>query len=147
MRKRQKPYVLIMIIVIGGTLVAFMNTPPSKPHPNTPDPTESPKTGVKDVPVQSKDDLKNNVKEVMKATPKAPGRPGGPPGREQTDGPVVLRPKSVPYHPTPNASSTAGQWYEKDAAKSYEAPQSASPSAPPTAPGSAPIKTANPGGQ
>lgn len=120
MKKRQKPYVLIAVLVVCMVLVAFMNTPPAKNNgQHAPDPAESPKTG-NEVDVPKKSDVAASVGEKLKGK-KRPKQGEDPDemGAPKIEGPVVVKKKVAPYVPKPNDSSTAGQWYEQDAAKSY----------------------------
>ena len=129
MRKRKKPYVLIMFLLICGCAVAFMNMPAA--DPSKPQPPEPPASG-KEVSVPDKNSVASQVAASAKSTAKTPpapkppmpgehGRPGGPP-QANPDQPMVLREKPKPYKPTPNASSTANQWWTDQTTKTYDVP-------------------------
>jgi hypothetical protein len=130
MRKRQKPYVLIMFVLVAAGGVVFMSLAQSNPgQPKAPD--TAPQTGSKDVQVPDKNTIKDTVMKAQAQSKKdaavekkknvlrmdSEGHPQVNPDR-----PVVEMEKPAPYKPTPNASSTANQWWTDQSTKSYDAP-------------------------
>jgi hypothetical protein len=118
MKKRQKPYLLIAVLVLAGGAVAFMNTPQS--NPNMPQPEETPKTGEKvDVPDQK--DVAKQVAENMKKAGAPKDAMRGPLGAEADNAPLIMKTKSAPYKPKPSDSATSTQWYTNETPKELPA--------------------------
>jgi len=144
MRKRQKPYFLLVILALCGGIVGFMSWPVNTKAPN---PQDAPATGNKDIDVPNKSQISSQVASSMGgATPKpgvsasgtAPSAPGDkklesmrghmPPeafnklkAKQDAENaqPVVMKKKVDIYTPQPSDSQTQPQWWTDNAPASY----------------------------
>ena len=117
MKKRNKPIILVTVLILMFGTVAFINAPKDA----FARPPEAPPTGEK-VDVPGKSEIAASVagdmgkKEPRSRTPSGrpgPGGPGGPGGPDGDEGPAIAVRKSAPYKPTPSDSSTSTQWYSE----------------------------------
>jgi hypothetical protein len=123
MKRRQKPIILITVMLICAGLIVVMNPPQSKPgEAGPPPPVEAPKTGAKDVPVASKSQASSSVaadiaKSKMGSEPMHPMKG---PGAHMPQTPSALNDRVPDFKPQPSSSMTASGWYTTEAPKSYE---------------------------
>ena len=145
MRKRQKPYFLLVILALCGGIVGFMSWPVNTKAPN---PQDAPATGNKDIDVPNKSQIASDVsKQMGGATPK-PGVGASTPASTAVSNdpmvknaksqmppeefkkfeekrlaaaskPVVLKNKVEIYAPQPSDSQTQPQWWTDNAPVSY----------------------------
>jgi hypothetical protein len=127
MKKRNKPILLVTVLVLMVGAVAFINFPrellKSSPAPQS----TTPETGQK-IDVPEKEEIAKNVstsfgdpKKAQPAIKKRPS-PAGPEG-EMDMGPSIAIKKMAPYKPTPNESSTSTQWYSDETLKEIPKPK------------------------
>ncbi len=134
MKRRQKPVILITVLVICAGLVFIMNAPapaPPKPgDPPPPQPNSAPQSGIKlDVP--TKDAIASGVAAQMSAGPQPVKQMEHPLGGKQIPGmpgvaptkPSIVIEKSAPYKPVPSDTSVNSGWYTNEAPKSYAPPK------------------------
>ncbi|MGV3616270.1 MAG: hypothetical protein ACO1SV_13130 [Fimbriimonas sp.] len=127
MKKRNKPIVLVTMLILMVGAVAFINFPknldvggghgPNDGHGHGQE--EAPPTG-KDVTVPDQASIAESVsssiasKDTPRRMPTSPGGPGRPGGAPET---MIKLPKASQYKPKPNDSSTATQWYTDESMK------------------------------
>ena len=118
MKKRQKPFLLITLLVIAGGGVAFM----SKLADNGQNPAaeqnqqQQPTLGQSQDAKESGKDLASGVASQMKGA--KPGMPHMPMMKGgMLDGPTIKKFKQMPYKPVPNDSSVSSQWYTPESMK------------------------------
>ena len=128
MKKRNKPIVLVTMLILMVGAVAFINFPkdlavgghgPNDGHNHGQE--EAPQTGQQ-VNVPDKPSIAESVSSSItsKDNPKRmpTGRPGGPPGSPGSESESMIKiPKASQYKPKPNDSSTATQWYTEESMK------------------------------
>lgn len=113
MKKRQKPYLLVALLLVGVGTAVVINSPKSESRGNTP------QTGEKvDVPDQKNiaDTVSSSVAKTPPMTP-IPHGPGGMMRSQNPAGSVVMKPKPTSYKPKPNESNTSTQWYTTETPK------------------------------
>jgi hypothetical protein len=129
MKRRQKPVILITVLVLCAGLVFIMSSAQSQKPGETPPPPNSaaPETG-KDVPKQSKESIATQVQQSMGPTrgqrPKGPGRnlPPGMPGAPPAT-PSIMNEKIPTYTPQPSDTQVQGGWFSNEAPPSYAPPK------------------------
>jgi hypothetical protein len=127
MKKRNKPIILVTVLILMIGAVAFINFPKDlvagagdgHDHGNE----QAPPTG-KDVTVPDRNEIAQNVAGSInkKGDFAEAGAPPGAsrPGAIRTE-PVIAVPKAQPYKPTPSDSATSTQWYTDETPKEIPA--------------------------
>jgi len=116
MKKRNKPIILVTVLILMVGAVAFVNFPRQlvaggDGHNHGP----APETGNASVQVPDKNEVASSVaSSIQKKDPRAQmmrGRPGAP-GSEGPQSSLAVS-KPAPYKPTMSDSATSTQWYSE----------------------------------
>lgn len=115
MKKRNKPYLILTLLVVAGAVAFGMNYSSSeKGGPGNEAPPQDQKVLDQSREKETKSDVANSVKQTLGAK-SAPSAPPGMPGKSGPMVPsVVAKPKASAYKPQPSDSSISTQWYSDE---------------------------------